>query len=61
MGGMIPLAGGVAVHCKAGLGRTCTLIGLYAMKHYQFPARPWIGWNRLCRPGAAACSLPASI
>mmetsp|Transcript_58355 Transcript_58355/g.139121 ORF Transcript_58355/g.139121 Transcript_58355/m.139121 type:complete len:420 (+) Transcript_58355:253-1512(+) len=44
--------GGVAVHCKAGLGRTCTLIGLFAMKHYRFPARPWIGWNRLCRPGS---------
>ncbi|CAK8988794.1 unnamed protein product [Durusdinium trenchii] len=42
----------VAVHCKAGLGRTGSLIGLYAMKHYQFPARAWIGWNRICRPGS---------
>mmetsp|Transcript_51027 Transcript_51027/g.150419 ORF Transcript_51027/g.150419 Transcript_51027/m.150419 type:complete len:441 (+) Transcript_51027:113-1435(+) len=41
-----------AVHCKAGLGRTGTLIGLYAMKHYGFPARAWIGWNRICRPGS---------
>ena len=37
---------------KAGLGRTGCLIGLYAMKHYHFPATDFIGWIRLIRPGS---------
>lgn len=42
----------MAVHCKAGLGRTGCLIASYAMKHYKFPAAFFIGWIRICRPGS---------
>ena len=42
----------LAVHCKAGLGRTGTLIGCYAMKHFKFPAAAFIGYIRICRPGS---------
>ncbi len=42
----------MAVHCKAGLGRTGSLIACYAMKHYFFPSADFIGWIRIARPGS---------
>ncbi|KAK8720299.1 hypothetical protein OTU49_013433, partial [Cherax quadricarinatus] len=44
--------GGIAVHCKAGLGRTGSLIGCYMMKHFRFSAAEVIAWLRICRPGS---------
>lgn len=41
----------VAVHCKAGLGRTGVLIGAYLVYKYQFTAQEAIGFMRIVRPG----------
>ena len=44
--------GAIAIHCKAGLGRTGSLIALYCMKHFGFPPAAYIGWIRIARPGS---------
>lgn len=41
----------VAVHCKAGLGRTGVLIGAYLIYKHQFTASEVIGYMRVVRPG----------
>ena len=45
-------AGALAVHCKAGLGRTGTLICAYIMRYHGFTAAEAIGYCRICRPGS---------
>lgn len=44
--------GAIAIHCKAGLGRTGTCIACHMMKHYGFTAAEAIAWLRVCRPGS---------
>lgn len=45
------LDGAYAVHCRSGLGRTATLIGVYAIRYFGYTAQSFIGWARLMRPG----------
>ncbi|GAB4817658.1 hypothetical protein N2152v2_004704 [Parachlorella kessleri] len=44
--------GALAVHCKAGLGRTGVLICCYMIKYYGFTAQEAMGYIRVCRPGS---------
>ncbi|KZT62206.1 phosphatases II, partial [Calocera cornea HHB12733] len=49
---IIEAGGAVAVHCKAGLGRTGTLIGAYLIYKHAFTANEAIAFMRIVRPGS---------
>ena len=42
----------IALHCKAGLGRTGTLAACLLIRKYGFTPREAIAWIRVCRPGS---------
>ncbi len=48
---MISRRKGIAVHCKAGLGRTGCLIGAYLIYRHGFTANEVISFMRFMRPG----------
>lgn len=48
---IIRQGGKIAIHCKAGLGRTGCLIGAHLIYTYGFAANECIGFMRFIRPG----------
>jgi hypothetical protein len=47
----------ISVCCKAGLGRTGVMLGIYAAEFHKFPGTAFHGWVRMCRPGAVQTEM----
>jgi cell division cycle 14 len=52
------ILGPIAVHCRAGLGRTGSLICAYLMENYHLKANEAIGFIRIMRPGSVLYDQP---
>ncbi len=46
--------GTLALHCKAGLGRTGTMACLLLMQELAMTPAQAIAWVRMCRPGSVS-------
>lgn len=42
----------IAIHCRAGLGRTAVMVGAYVTSQWNFSGSSFHAWTRMCRPGS---------
>jgi len=51
----------IAIHCRAGLGRTGTILGSYLIRQHSLPARQMIAFARIMRPGCFLAKQPRFV